>query len=177
MGLVSPLAPSRPSLAPRDSPAMSDDFSLSEVSRRLHAMVSVGTVATVDHAKGKLRALIAGRLSGWLPVPGPVARNWIGWFPVRDDAQVVVASPSGDPANGVVAQVLYKADQPPPARSPDIDVVTFNDGTTLRYDSGAKKLLIETPGDITLECDGDMRLKAGGTIWLDAARVRVFEGG
>jgi phage baseplate assembly protein V len=162
---------------PRASVGGMSDFSLSELIRRVHNVVALGTVTEVDHAAGRLRAAIAGRLTGRLPIPALIGRNFRAHVPMREGTQVLVAAPSGNPANGVVASVLYTDALPPPERDPNVDVVVFNDGTTLRYDSGAKKLDVSTPGDITIRCDGDMRLTAGGTIWIDAAAVRVFEGG
>lgn len=137
---------------------MSDAYPLSELGRRLHNLVGLGTIAEADHAGGRLRAAIAGRLTGWLPVPALIGRNFRAWIPVRVGAQVAVAAPSGDPANGVVAATLYKADQPPPDTSPDHDVIAFDDGTRLTYDSAAHRL------DLAVTGGGELRLSVGGTV-------------
>lgn len=150
---------------------------LSDTERRLHNVATYGTIAEVDHARGRVRVDVAGRLTDWLPAPGNVGQNYRAWSPTRVGTQVLVTSPSGDPANGVVSQILYSDQLPPAETGADLDVIQFDDGTRIAYDSAAQKLSVFTPGDITVECQGDMRLKAGGTLWLDAAAIRVFEGG
>jgi phage baseplate assembly protein V len=150
---------------------------LSDISRRLDNVVSYGTIAEVDHDGGRVRVDVGGRLTGWLRVPGAIGQNFRAWTPLRVGTQVSLSSPSGDPANGVITQILYSQGLPPPATGGDIDVVVWNDGTRVAYDTAAQKLTVSTPGDITLECAGDMRLLAGGTLHIDAAAVRMFEGG
>lgn len=137
----------------------------SDQARRVENMLSVGTIAEVDDAGGRLRLSISGRLTNWIPYPATVGRNCTVWQPARVGTQVLAACPSGDPANAVVAQMLYSNSVPRPEQSSNIDVIKFNDGTTVQYDSGAGILTIIAPkvvikGDV--EVDG--AITATGSI-------------
>jgi phage baseplate assembly protein V len=142
---------------PRASVGGMSDFSLSDLLRRLHNLVSIGTVAEVDHAGGRLRATIAGRLTGRLPIPALVGRNFRAHVPMREGTQVLVAAPSGNPANGVVAGVLYTDALPPPERDPNVDVVLFDNGARLAHDIAAQTLSFDLPAG------GTIRLSVGAT--------------
>lgn len=150
---------------------------LSETQRQLNNLAAYGTIAAVDHARGMVRVNVAGRLTDWLPAPGLIGQNFRAWAPLRVGTQVLVAAPSGDPANGVIAQVLYSQGLAPPNTTGDVDIIQWNDGTRVEYDTAGKKLIFFSVGDLTVEATGDLRLKAGGTIHIDGAAVRVFEGG
>ncbi|MGY0794310.1 phage baseplate assembly protein V [Azospirillum argentinense] len=155
---------------------------LSDALRRLHNLASYGTIEQVDHASGKVRVRVAGRLTGWLPVPGLVGRNFRGITPLREGTQVVLTSPSGDPANAVLSAVLFSEGLPPPDTSGDVDVIAWNDGARVQYDSAAKALLVDVPaggtvtthvGAATIETTNEaITLKVGGsTLSITSAGI------
>lgn len=156
---------------------------LSDLDRRLHNLASYGTIAEVDHAGGRVRVNINGRLSGWLPQPQAIGNNFRIHAPLRVGTQVLVTSPSGDPANGVIAQILNSDALPPPGDSGDADVIVFDDGTIVRYDSAAHALDIDVMaagkatvrvGAASIVTDNDgLVLSVGGTsLRLSAAGIQ-----
>lgn len=122
----------------------------SDTQRRLHNLAAYGTIAAVDHGRGMVRVDVAGRLTDWLPAPGLVGHNFRGAAPMRVGTQVLVTSPSGDPANGVLAAILYSAGLPPPDTSGNVDVILWNDGARVEYDSAAQSFLLDVPAGGTV---------------------------
>ncbi|MBF0374301.1 MAG: phage baseplate assembly protein V [Alphaproteobacteria bacterium] len=141
---------------------------LSEMSRRLQNLVNLGTIAEVDHSSARVRVDINGRLTGWLPTPAAIGQNYRRWSPLRVGTQVLLVSPSGDPANAIIAQILYSDALPPPAATGEVDIIQFDDGTMVKYDAAAKRLELFSAGDI--------HIRATGTLFLDAAHLSALEG-
>lgn len=162
---------------------------ISDIERRLANLASYGTIAAVDHAKGLVRVDVNGRMSGWLPQPQSIGNNYRAFSPLRIGQQVVLACPSGDPANGVIVQSLNSDALPPPGDAGDVDRMVFNDGTVIGYDSGAKDFTIDvnpagsanvrvgqasvvtTKDEIALTVGGSsIKINAGG-IYLSAPTI------
>jgi len=168
---------------------------LSDLQRRLHNVASYGTIAAVDNGRGMVRVNVAGRLTDWLPTPGLVGQNFRGSAPMREGTQVLMTCPSGDPANGVLSAVLYSDGLPPPDTSGDVDVILWNDGARVSYDSAAQALLVDVPvgGKVTTRVgaasiettDEGITLKVGGAsftitgaaITIQAPTISMAAGG
>ena len=148
-----------------------------ELDRRLQNVTGFGTIAEVDHGRQLVRLDIDGRRTGWLQYPAEIGANFRRWRPLRIGTQVVYAAPSGEPANAVITQILYSGELGAPADAGELDVIQFDDGTRVEYDSAASRLTVTGAGDIAIHAKGDLRLQAVGTIHMDAAAIRVFEGG
>jgi phage baseplate assembly protein V len=147
-------------------------WSIAELQRRLENLIAIGSITAVDHEKKCVQLSISGRPpSNWLPFPAEIGRNFRRWRPLRPGIQAVVLSPSGNPAQAVIAQILYSDDLPPPVTAENLDVIQFEDGTTVSYDSDKHCL--------TLDSVGDIALKAGRTIVIDGKNIviRTAEGG
>ncbi len=146
-------------------------------SRRIENLLSIGTIAAVDNGSmpPQVKLRIADRETGWMPVPGHVGRNYRGWFGLRIGTQVLAGCLSGDPAQAVILQVLYTTagdnPLPPPEVDENVDVIQWNDGTVIRYDSAAHKMCIFSAGDMTLEATGTLVVEGGNLV------QRVREGG
>ncbi|XEY16375.1 phage baseplate assembly protein V (plasmid) [Azospirillum sp. HJ39] len=132
----------------------------SDTVRRLHNLASYGTIEQVDHVRGRVRVRVSERLTGWLPVPGLVGRNFRGITPVREGTQVVLTSPSGDPANAVISAILYTEALPPPDTTGNVDVLLWNDGARVQYDSTAQALLVDVPAG------GTVTTHVGAATWV-----------
>ncbi|WP_051013965.1 phage baseplate assembly protein V [Pararhodospirillum photometricum] len=148
---------------------------LSDLQRRLENVVCLGVISEVDHSTPRVRVTISGRQSGWLPYPAEVGANFRRWRPLRVGTQVLVACPSGDPANAVITQILYSAALPPPAFDGHVDLTQWDDGTMVRYDASIRTLIVYSAGDLTVQCEGTLRLRAGERVRLDAPEIRAFE--
>lgn len=150
-----------------------------DLARRLENLLCLGTIAEVDHGRARVKLDIAGRTTGWLPSPCEIGANFRRWRPLRVGTQVLAACPSGNPANAIIVQVLYTDALPSPATRGDLDIVAFDDGTVVSYDSGARLLAAETPGDIAVSAGGnvtanageDITATAGGNVSIEAAGV------
>ncbi|WP_142847083.1 phage baseplate assembly protein V [Telmatospirillum sp. J64-1] len=143
--------------------------SLSELYRKLSNLIGLGTIAEVDHSSARVRVEINGRVSGWLPYPADIGNNYIRWRPLRAGTQVLLACPAGDPANAVIVQILYSQPLPPPGDEAGRDLVQFNDGTTLQYDSDARVLTVVSAGKIAIQAADAVDLTAGGAVTISAA--------
>lgn len=140
-----------------------------DILRRLENLIALGSIIEVDHAACRVRATIAGRETGWLPYPAVIGANFVLWRPLRVGTQVVLACPSGNPANAVIVQVLYTDALPPPDTSATVDRIQWNDGTTVTYDSAAGALSVRTPGTITAVAGGNICARSDAAIDIAAA--------
>ena len=143
-------------------------LALSDLFRRVHNLIGLGTISEVDHLSVRVRVDINGRSTAWLPIPAKIGANFIRWRPLRVGTQVLVACPSGDPANAVIIQIIYSDDLPPPSTSGAVDIVLWNDGTRIEYDAAAKMMTVHSASDITLS--------AVNAILLDAKDVEIHTG-
>jgi phage baseplate assembly protein V len=136
-----------------------------DLNRRIESLIRLGTIDQVDHAARKLRVKTGGLLTGWLPWPAEVGRNFIRWRPLREGTQVVLASPSGDPAQAVIIGMLYTQTIDRPSTDPDIDLIEFDDGSRIAHDASS--------GVLSLHAAGDLYLTAAGNIVINATRVDI----
>lgn len=143
------------------------EFTLSDLIRRLTNLAVIGTVVMVDYARARAQVDLGGRVSGWLPIPAAMGRNWRGANPMRIGTQVLVVSPCGDPAQGVIAQILYADALPPTSDNPILDQVRFDDGTTVTYDSASHSLTVHAVGPVTVNAAGPVRVE-GEDVTLHA---------
>jgi len=136
-----------------------------DLNRRIESLIRLGTIDQVDHAARKLRVKTGGLLTGWLPWPAEVGRNYRRWRPLRTGTQVVLACPSGDPAQAVIIQILYTSALDAPSTHPDIDLIEFDDGTVIQYDSSSHHL--------TAHCVGNVTVKTPTFVKIDSPQTTV----
>lgn len=145
--------------------------SLSDLYRRFENLLPRGIVAEVDNGAVppvvKLR--LNGRLTGWLPYPAEIGANFRRWRPLRVGTQVQACCPSGDIAQAVIVQILYTDALAPPETGGDVDVIQWDDGTLIRYDSASHHMRILSVGDLSLEAPD-------GTIVVDGKNIVLRTG-
>ncbi|SEG44027.1 phage baseplate assembly protein V [Billgrantia desiderata] len=134
-----------------------------ELLRLLHNLIRLGTVHEVDHARARVRVVSGELITDWLPWLSPRAGTTRDWSPPTVGEQVLVLSPGGDPAAGVVLTGVFSDDYPAPTDDGNLIGRWLPDGTRLEYDHAAHKL--------TIECVGDIQVKASGTVNLEAAKI------
>lgn len=140
---------------------------LADLARRVANMIRTGRVATVDHAGARVRVQSGDLLTEWLPWQTRRAGNTRSWDPPTVGEQVMILSPSGEPAAGIVIPALYCQDHPAPDASPDTHVVEFPDGAVISYNhatgalvaSGIKTGLVQASEQVT--CDTPLTLFTG----------------
>jgi len=140
-------------------------WGLSEVERRLANMVKIGVISAVDHAAKKIRVEAGGMNSAWLPWPVEMGRNFRRWRPLREGQQVVMVAPSGELAQATIICMLYSSSLDAPSTNPDLDLIEFEDGTRLQYDSSSHHL--------TAECVGNVTVKTPTLVTIDSPQTTV----
>lgn len=135
---------------------MSNEARLTELERRLENMLRVGTIAEADYATARVRVKDGDMLTGWLPWFTHRASTDTTWWAPEVGEQVMVLSPSGDPAQGVVLPAIFQNAYPPPESRPSIRRVDFGDGCVCTYDREAKHFEGQLPGTARIECAGNL---------------------
>lgn len=137
---------------------------VAELLRLIHNLIRTGTIAAVDHDAARVRVKSGELLTGWLPWIEGRAGTTRDWDPPTEGEQVIVFSPGGDPATGVVLTGLYRRAHPAPASSGDVWHRVFPDGAVLEYDHAAHYLRADIPGSAGLTTSGDVTVSSGGAI-------------
>ena len=86
---------------------MNHFYTLAELNRMVHNMLQITTITSVDHSNRRVRVRLGADQSAELPWPAVVGRNFVAWRPLRKGQQVILLSPGGDPAQGVIIGDLY----------------------------------------------------------------------
>lgn len=124
--------------------------------RRMAAMIRVGTVTAVDAGAARCKVSLGGNTeSAWLPFPSPRAGAIQIWAPPSVGEQVVVASPCGDTAQGLVIASLASGASPAPS-------------------SNGAAFVIEIGGStVTITADGVTMVSNGSTVEITAGGVAI----
>lgn len=131
-------------------------WAASETDRRMAAMIRVGTVTAVDAGAGRCKvALGGGTQTAWLPFPSPRAGAIQVWAPPSVGEQVVVASPGGDTAQGLVIASVASGGSPAPSSDGGAFVVAIGDST------------------VTITADGITMVSNGSTVEITAGGVAI----
>lgn len=147
------------------------EYRVAELERTLHNIIRIGTVAEGDYTAAKVRVRSGDLLTGWRPWLTQRAMGDRSWWAPRVGEQVVLLSPSGDPAQGVVLPSLFQASATPPADTPDIGRNIYPDGAVTEYDCENHVLKAIIPGDIIAEATGKIRASASGDVAVLAGNV------
>lgn len=130
-------------------------------------MLAYGYISEIDAAKGLVRVKfpdLDGIVSNWLPVSVPFTLDNKAefWPTVNQNVWCVMDT---DFENGVCAGSIYDSENEPEIGDENIQAVTFSDGTQVKYDIQNSVL--------TIDCAGDVIVKASGDITLDNGEVTV----
>jgi phage baseplate assembly protein V len=123
-----------------------------EIHRRILNMVRKGVVMDVDHASLPPTCRVtAGELqTSWLPWIALTAGETIEWNPPTVGEQVLVFSPSGDTAQGIVLRGLYSEHARAPSNNPAKHVRVYPDGAAIAYDHTEHSLKAALPAGATM---------------------------
>lgn len=131
--------------APISSPA-----SPGEAARRLQSVVRLGTVEQVNHAAALVRVRSGALLTDWRPWLASRAGQTRHWSPPTVGEQVLLLSPSGDPAQAIILAGIYSDASPAPDSAATHDRLIWPDGGALVYDHAAGAWSLTVPGSIHL---------------------------
>lgn len=140
-----------------------------ELNRLLHNMCRTGTIDELDHAKKKVRVKLSDTLkTTWLEWPAEIGKNFVRWRPLRLQTPVLILCPSGDISQGQIVGMMYSNAISPSSTKETDDVVKFEDGTEIKYDTSAKALSITVKGKVDIKCDKDISIKTKGNALVEA---------
>lgn len=123
-------------------------WQLSDIERRLANIVKIAVISEVNHSDKLIRVSAGDIQSAWLPWPADVGKNYKRWRPLRQGQQVVLVSPSGDLSQAVIVGMLYSNVLDSPSDDENLDLIEYDDGTVISYDSDAHKLTIDCVSDV-----------------------------
>lgn len=162
------------------------EYRINELERRLANVALIGTVSEADYGQARVRVQIGNINTAWLPwltrKAGQSAADW--WAPEVGE-QVMVISPSGEPAQGVVMPALYSDTNKAPSTDQNIRRINFGDESFVQYDASAHKLtvdvkggdtLVKTTGNLTASADGNASVTAVGDVTADGATITLTAG-
>jgi len=131
------------------------DYEIAELARRLANLIRKGKVEERQLAPPRVRVRMGELLTAWLPWFGNRAGADRDWSPPSVGEQVVVFSPDGDPAQGIVLPGLYTTEFAAPDDSGDTRGMELSDGARFFYNAETHELLIDMPAGGTVKVVGD----------------------
>lgn len=115
---------------------------VAHLSRLIENLIRIGTVSAVDHVAARCRVASGELDTEWLPWIDRRAGNTLTWDPPTVGEQVLVFSPSGEPAGGIVLTGIFSDAHPAPSASPDEHVIDYPDGARIAYDHASGALTV-----------------------------------
>lgn len=141
-------------------------YRIAQLERLLQNIVVIASITETDFQNLKVRC-VAGDLDfGWLDWPCEVGKNFKAWRPLRVGTQVIVTSPGGDTTQGKITSMLYTDALAAPSTDEDVDLIQFNDGAKVEYNSKS--------GDMTVWAVGNMIHKANKLMIYEAKGHRFY---
>eukprot|EP01022_Parablepharisma_sp_SALTPOND_P026547 TRINITY_DN64377_c0_g1_i1.p2 TRINITY_DN64377_c0_g1~~TRINITY_DN64377_c0_g1_i1.p2 ORF type:complete len:337 (-),score=39.37 TRINITY_DN64377_c0_g1_i1:1793-2803(-) len=146
---------------------------IADISRRLENTLRIGKICEADYGKARVRVESGEVTTGWLPWITTRAGHDISWWAPELGEQVMVLSPGGDLAQGVVLPAIYQTASPACADRPTLGRHIYEDGAIIEYDKAAHRLYGYVPGSALLECDHDIEAIAGHDIFANSLEGNI----
>lgn len=131
-----------------------------DTERRIANTVLIGTVSHIDGRKYRVTA--GGITTGWLKYGGARSGALRIWSPLTVGEQVVVLSPSGDLAQGVIVGSIESSAYPSPGSDGQTINVVFPDGSTIDFGGG----------NLSFETGAAVKIKAA-SIEMEAGAITI----
>lgn len=122
--------------------AMNDFAALS---RMLENLIRFGVIAAVQMKPPRVQVKTGALTTAWLPWLALRAGSDREWDPPTVDEQVILFSPSGQLANGIVVTGLFSDHIPANGTRAGLHRRTYSDGAVIEYDSVAHHLNATLP--------------------------------
>lgn len=133
------------------------ELQVPDMERRLASMLMVGVVSELDEQNARVRVSYGKNNTAWLPWTVARAGGDRQWSAPEPGEQVLMASPSGDMAQGVIVGSIYRDAHPAPANSKDVTATEWSDGARQEYNRSTHAHTLEVPAG------GRIVLRIGGT--------------
>ncbi len=142
------------------------EYRVTELERRLANLMRIGTVDQLDEAAARVRVKSGDLLTGWLPWLTRRAGEDRDWWAPEPGEQVLILSPDGDPAQGIVLPAIYRDAYPAPADSKNRRRIEFKDGGYAEYNRETGVLTVSAEGKATVIGKGTVEIigAAGGQV-------------
>lgn len=118
---------------------------LSNLSRLLQNLIRLGTIAEVEGAKARVQ-LGPSLTTEWLSWITQRAGSTCTWSAPTVGEQVMVLSPGGDLARGIILPALFSKAFDAPETSDAIHTTHYPDGAVVQYDHATHALTATLPG-------------------------------
>ena len=147
-----------------------------ELKRLIENIAVVGTISETQSTKGKAlaRVKLLKRNTAFYPIlsfSNSFKRHFI---PARVGEQVLVIHPFGEASEGFIIRGIFnKSCKEHNLANDYTEVIAFEDGTVITYDTQARLLKIDCVGDVIFKASGNIKIEAGGNIDIDATRVDI----
>jgi len=143
------------------------NFKLADLFRRFENLIREGVISAADYDNHLFRVRIGEIETGWLRCLSTRAGKDKAWHPVSVGENVLVLSPSGDYANGIIVPSLFTGNNPAPSNNPRTRLFKFSDGAVIEYDSKSHALRAILPAGATTELISDGGIKFKGPLVVD----------
>jgi phage baseplate assembly protein V len=142
--------------------------------RQLLNLIRKGTVIAVDHDAELCRVECGELQTNWIHWLAAAAGDTRDWNPPEVGEQVLVLSPGGEMADGVVLRGISSEDRPAPSHAPSAHTRVYPDGARIEYDHSAHALVAVLPAgaSVLLEAPGSVTIKTGTAI-VEAEAVTI----
>ena len=153
-------------------------YRVTELERRLANTMRIGVVSAADYPAGRVRVKAGDLITGWLPWLTQRAGGDRSWHAPEIGEQVIILSPNGEPAQGVVLPAIYQNTYPAPANTPDISITHYADGTVASHDRASRTTVTDMDTSSSKQTPDDITLTVGGaSITATADAITLTVGG
>ena len=135
-----------------------------ELLRLIHNLIKLGTVADIDLSAARCRVAIGDLLTAWLPWLTARAGESNTWDPPSIGEQVVILSPGGDLACGIVLAGLYQTSRPAPSDKASEWRREFPDGSWVAYDAATHELAVSSIATVKITAADGLQILGVTTI-------------
>ncbi len=155
---------------------MDQGYTLAEIAKRIENIIRVGAVDQIDTSTAKVRVKSGDILTNWLPWLTRKAGNNSEWWAPEVGEQVLILSPGGDLAQGIVLPSLYQDAHPAQSDNKNVYRQDFSNGDYIQHDQDSGQLTIkakkfrfigpveQTGGDMTSDGVSAQHHKHGGIL-------------
>ncbi|RYA23899.1 hypothetical protein CRU96_05690 [Malaciobacter halophilus] len=154
-------------------------MSFAELKRLIDSLVNFGTISQTKSADGKAlsRVKVSDRETDFLPIVSFSNSFRRHFIPARVGEQVIVVCPFGEANGGFILRSIFNKHQKEPRGANNYtEVIEYEDGTRFSYDTKAKVLTVDCVGDINIKAGGNINFIAGGVIDLTSSRIDFNQG-
>jgi phage baseplate assembly protein V len=142
-----------------------NEWGAQDLQRRLANLIRIATITELDDAGARARVTCASVPdSAWLPIltqrAGPDRSYWLP----EPGEQVMILSPSGDSAQGMILPAGFQDAYPPPANVRTTHRHEYADGTVTEYDRASHTLTVDCVGDIVVRAAGALTAEITGNV-------------